>query len=460
MGADGVERQGSRATFVASSPRSVDPGAGPSTRRTDSFTTYLAAPTRFLRSATSDARVRHRAFVLVVVTSIGLVIIPDAINHLIVKHTPDLGIDKALVSAETPIAGLARWAGSAALLGVCSLVVLMRGHPNRDVTWLLVLLLALNLPYVVGPVRPGPADIIKIALANIVLLAIWNIGARVAELKWIPILLACVGAYSIIGGLIIPEYMMFNMVSRKSLVAGWELAGPFGQSNALGMYCAIAFSLIPLIVRTRWRVVCGSLLVATIVASATRTALIAAAVVLLWWALCRFRSVISIRIAGTAFASLAFAAALVIPLIKWDPDSFTERGYIWQGALELWRHSPFVGSGFNWFLTNGQKSAEIAVWASAGTGHNILVDTLVKFGVLGVATLLPIWIGAICATRTMSVTSEQIACFGYLITFFIMAMAEAVWDVWPNTQQFPTSALIFATILMAWNRTGAAEGAA
>jgi hypothetical protein len=410
---------------------------------------FLSAPTRVPASAKAGIRADDRAFVLLLLTALGLVIIPEVINHLIVKHIPDLAIERALVVAETPIASLARWAGSGALLAVASLIALARGHSNRDITWLLILLLALNLPYFIGPEPPAAADLIKIVLANAVLVGIWNTGAPVEQLKWIPIVVTCVGVYSIIGGLIIPEYMMYNMVSRKSLVAGWELAGPFGQSNALGMYCGVAFSLVPLIPGNRWRIICGSILFATIVASATRTALTAAVFVMTWWILCWLRTVISIRRAGTICASLTVAAALIIPLLNWSPDAFTGRAFIWSEALHLWQHSPIVGMGFSWFLAYGQSAAEIVVWAGAGTGHNILVDTMVKTGLAGVATLLPVWLGAITVTRRMRATNEQIACFGYLIAFFIMAMTEAVWDLWPSTQQFPTSGLIFATLLMA-----------
>ncbi len=418
-------------------------------RRPDAADTFLTAPARAFDSLAAGLRVGDRAYVVLLVTALALVIVPEIINHLILKHTPDLAIERALIEAEAPLAGLARWAGSAALLGVASIIVVMRGHPNRDVTWLFLLLLALNLPYVVGPEPVTPTDLVKIVLANAVLVAIWNTGAQVAELKWIAILVTCVGAYSIIGGLIIPEYMMYNMVSRKSLVAGWELAGPFGQSNALGMYCAVAFSLVPLITGTRWRVICASILFATIVLSATRTAVTAATLIALWWLFCWLRSVISVRLAGTVLASLALATALIVPLLGWDPGTFTGRAFIWAEALELWRESPIVGLGFNWFLVYGQWAAELVIWASAGTGHNILVDTLVKSGLAGLAALLPIWVGAIFAARRIRMRNEQVAIFGYLIAFFIIATTEAVWDLWPNIQQFPTSGLIFATLLMA-----------
>ncbi|OAN42556.1 ligase [Mycolicibacterium iranicum] len=392
------------------------------------------------------------------IAAVALVIVPEVINYLLVKHTPDQSIDQALATAETPVAGLARWALSGALLAVSSLVILMRGHPNRDITWLLVFLLALNLPYLVGPDQPGPADLVKIMLANLVLLAIWNTGARIAELKWIPILVTGVGAYSLIGALIIPEYMMYNVVSRKSLIFGWELAGPFGQSNALGMYCAIAFALLPLIPGNGWRVTCGAILFVTILASASRTSLIAISFVVLWWLICRAATAAFVRVTGTVLAGLALGAAFVIPLLDWDPDSFTERAFIWKGGLELWRESPIVGSGYNWFLTTGQSEAETILWAGMGTGHNIFIDTLIKFGLSGLAFLLPIWIGAIYVTGTMRVRGEKIALFGYLIAFFVLSMTEAVWHLWPNIQQFPTSALIFATVLMARDRGGATEG--
>lgn len=434
MDHNGAEGKRAASTFVTAPPLSVGGDSA------------LAIRNRF---SLRNFRAGDRAFVLLLVAAVGLIVFPEAINHLIVKHTPDIGIEEALATSETPIAGLTRWAGSGILLALSSLIVLMRGHPNRDITWLLAFLIALNLPHLIGPEPLTPPDVPKIVLANMVLVAIWNTGASISELKWIPILLTGVGAYSIIGGLIIPEYMMYNMDSRKSLIAGWELAGPFGQSNALGMYCAISFSLIPLIRRNRWRVLCGAILFATMVASATRTAVIAAGVVLLWWAICWLRSIFSIRLVGTVLASAAVAAALIIPLLEWDREAFTERPIIWSQAFQLWHQSPILGMGFNWFLTSGPFTAETAVWANAGTGHNILIDALVTTGLIGLAALLPIWIGSIFATRALRVTREQIACFGYLIAFFVIATVEAVWDLWPNIQQFPTSGLIFATLIMA-----------
>ncbi|TQR76544.1 ligase, partial [Mycobacterium hodleri] len=133
------------------------------------------------------------------------------------------------------------------------------------------------------------------------------------------------------------DYMMYNIVSEKALVAGWELAGPFGHGNVLGMYCAVAFALVPLIPGTRWRILCAAILFATAVASASRTAVIAMVIVLLWWSLCHFRQIVSIRLAGTVAASCSAAAMVVIPFLDWDPHAFTDRASIWVASVGVWQ---------------------------------------------------------------------------------------------------------------------------
>lgn len=407
--------------------------------------TFLAEPPRYLRSPRWVAD--NRALTLVIVAVIGLTVVPETIHHLIVEHVPNQGQLQAIES-RTPLASLASWAGSAFLLGLCSVAFLIRGHPNRDITRLLILLLAFNLPYVVGPSTPGPADVIKIILANAVFLAIWNTGAAISELKWIPIIVSGVGVYSIIGGLVIPEHMMYNKVSQKALVAGWELAGPFGHPVTLGVYCGIAFALVPLVPGFRWQLLCGSILFSTIVASATRTALIASAAVIMWWLFCWLRSATSVRRVGTILVTICASGMFIVPVLGWDPDAFTGRALVWVESLRAWRESPVVGLGFDWFRTDALTSAEVASWAHAATGHNVVVDTLVKSGLVGLAALIPLWVVAILVARSLRITSQQIACFGYLIAIFVIATTEAAWDLWPSAQQFVESGLVFAVLVL------------
>ncbi|RAV15263.1 ligase [Mycolicibacterium sp. GF69] len=382
------------------------------------------------------------------IAAIGLVTIPDLITYLKVEHSPILPPGEAAAASDLPIAQLASLAGSALLLALSAVVVLMRGHPDRDITGVSILVLATNLPYLLSPELPPLVDVPKLLLANTFVLAIWNLGAPVAGLKWLPVTVSVISVYALIGGLLLPKYMMYNPDSEKALIAGWELAGPFGHANVLGMYCALSFALVPLIEQPRWRLLIGSILFVTVIASASRTALISTSLIALWWLICCFRSTISVRLAGTFLVTLAATTMFVLPFADWDPDSFTGRAHVWAESIRVWEQSPVFGMGVNWFLDTAQASANVAKWAFVGTGHNMVIDTLVKSGLLGLAVLVPLLVAAVAATRALRITSQQIACFGFLMAFFVAATTEAVWALLPNLQLFPISGMVFAVLVM------------
>src|SRR6187551_3743626 len=184
---------------------------------------------------------------------------------------------------------------------------------------------------------------------------------------------------------------MYDMASEKALVSNWQLAGPFTHSNLLGIYCVLSLSLIPIIVSVRWRILNASVLCAAIIASASRTALLAAGVLALWWIICWLRSVISVRAAGTALTGLFAATVLVLPLLSWDPVAFTRRGHIWATSLSAWKESRLVGLGIEWFETTATSVRYFGDWGHTDTvqhGHNLVVDTLVRSGLVGICLLV------------------------------------------------------------------------
>lgn len=452
-----MDRDGIAPTFVASAPRSAR--AVTTTPPTRSFGTFVAALPRVFDSKATDFRRHDYAFALLIVTAIALVVVPDLITYLTVEHEPILPPGEATTSADLPLAQLASLGGSALLLAMSTAVVAMRGYPKRDITGVLVLLLAVNLPYLISPRLPPVADLPKIVLANVFVLALWRVGAPIAGLKWLPMTVAAIGVYSLIGGVLIPGNAMYNPNSEKAIIPGWELAGPFGHANVLGMYCALAFALTPLVTDRRWRLLVGSILFVTIVASASRTALIATAFVLLWWLICWFKSSVSIRLVGTVLVGITATAMFVFPFIHWDPRAFTDRAHVWAESIRVWQQSPVVGMGVNWFLDDAQAAGNVAKWAFVGTGHNMVVDTLVKSGLLGLAVLLPVLLGALASTRALRVTSQQVACFGFLMAFFVGATTEAIWAQLPNLQLFPISGLVFAVLILGRRNGEVVDGA-
>lgn len=450
------ETNGTQATFVAAPLRSAEDADSP--HRSGWAGTFAAAPARAVGAKLWDLKQERWAFSLLIIAAIALVVLPELITHVMVKHSPDLPPGQDSDSSKLPIAHLISLAGSAALLGLSGLIAIRRGRPDRDITGVLILLVALNVPYFVTLAMPGPQDLIKLALANAFILAIWNVGAPIADLKWLPIITTGIGVYSLIGGFLAPEYMMYNIVSEKAIVGGWELAGPFGHGNVLGMYCGLSFALVPLVPRVPWRIFCGVILLATIVASATRTALLAAAAVIMWWLVCWLKSVISVRLAGTMLIAVIATATFTFPFLDWDPHAFTDRAAVWVSALKVWEQSPLVGMGVNWFLNGAQASANTAAWAYVGTGHNLTVDTLVKSGILGIAVLAPVLLAAVWSARGLQISTQQIACLGYLVAFFVIATSEAVWSLLPNLQLFPISGMIFAVLIVTRHRGRTGEG--
>lgn len=379
-----------------------------------------------------------------IIGALALAIVPGIIVYLSVEYDPYL----ATAEVDVPLSQLARLGGSALLLGLYSAIVVKPGRLDRDFSGVLLVLLALNLPYLVSPAPPGPADLLKIGLANTAVLALWKLAAPIAELKWVPIVVAGMAVYSIVGGLLLPDHFMYNQQSEKALVPGWELAGPLGHSNALGMYCSLAFTLTPLIAHPRWRLFSATVLFAGAVLAAARTSVIAAALVGIFWLLCRFRSVVSVRLVGTLLACITAATMFVIPFLSWKPEAFSYRASVWASSLDVWKESPVLGLGVNWFLTEAQATANLHSWAYVGTGHNVVMDNLVKSGVVGVLLLLLIFVASIAAARSLRVRAEQIACFGFLIAYFVIATEEAVWTLLPNIQLFPISGLIFVMLIV------------
>jgi O-antigen ligase len=396
------------------------------------------------RPAITEFGQHGRALVVLIIAVVVVAVLPDLVQYLNVKHAP---ITVHHLSPQVPLAKAVTYTAAVALFLLCAIIVLQRGRLDRKVSGALVLLLGLVIPYIISPTLPETTRIVWIALAAAVIFAIWSIEAPVDGLKWVTISGSIFGAYSIICGLIIPEYTNFDADSTKALIANWQLAGPFVHSNSLGVYCALALALSPLIVSVRWRILNGSILLAAIVASASRTALVAVGILALWWIICRFRILISVRFAGTVLVGCSAATVLVLPLLSWNRIAFTGRGQIWTASLSEWEESRWVGLGIDWFRVTETPGPYFSRWALMGTGHNLVVDTLVRSGLVGVCLLALVLLAAIRSTRRLDILRHQVACFGYLIAFLVISCTEATWVLLPNIQLFPVAGLVFAVVI-------------
>jgi hypothetical protein len=370
-----------------------------------------------------------------------MAVLPVGVKYLSVKRSV---ADILNEGPQIPLA--ADLSLAVALLIVCSVIFLRYSSLDRNVNGLIILLLGLLVPYIISPL-PKPEDIVKVSLGVAVIAAVWSIGAPVDGLKWVPIIGSAIGIYSIIGGLIIPEYMNVITDPTKLIIPNWQLAGPFIHGNFLGIYCVLALALTPLIASVRWRILNGLILCTTIVAAASRTALFAAGILALWWMICYFRSMISLRLAGTALVGCCAAAVVMLPLLNSNPHAFVGRGYAWATGLSEWQKSPLVGKGINFVAGLSYGYDSISSSWDFHHGHNLFVDTLLRSGLVGICVLLLVLLAAIRSTRAFDVSSHQIAFFGYLITFLVASSTEAIWVLIPTKPLFPVVGLVFAVLI-------------
>lgn len=168
----GPPRDGIPATFVASVPRNASAATTPPER---SFGTFVAALPRLFRTGATDFRRHEYAFALLIVTAIGLVVVPDLITYLTVEHEPILPPGRPPPQRIFRSPNLPVWADRRSCCAEhrCRLHAWLpepryhrcppaaaRGEPalSRE------------------PETPPVVDFPKIVLANVFILALWKVG--------------------------------------------------------------------------------------------------------------------------------------------------------------------------------------------------------------------------------------------------------------------------------------------
>jgi len=160
--------------------------------------------------------------------------------------------------------------------------------------------------------------------------------------------------------------------------------GQAGNANGLGM--AVAF--VGVVVGWRlswWRLVVVLVGVALLTdLSSSRSALLPLAFGLIAIVIERrtrglvrtaLRSVALVSVVGTIF---------VIGLWPWPPSSFTDRAGLWRHALALALERPWFGWGLSFWVRQPETTTLDANYSA----HNMLLETLVSFGIVGLILIV------------------------------------------------------------------------
>jgi len=166
--------------------------------------------------------------------------------------------------------------------------------------------------------------------------------------------------------------------------------GPFGNVNYAGPIGA--FLLVYGLLRNGWRrvlfIAAGALIV---VGSDSRTSILscaagAAAFIALSPNLGSIRTPVWLRIAAPTSVAVAFVGYITVI----DP-TLNQRTPVWEVFFATWQSSPVIGvgsSGLQTVIDGGSLQA----WANHG--HNIFIDPLARYGIVGVLAVMAVIIAS------------------------------------------------------------------
>lgn len=293
---------------------------------------------------------------------------------------------RPVTDGETELSGwlvpLTTVCNAALVLGCASVVVL----GIRRLPWARVLPLALVLaawvvtvvPLVVADRTPRLTALIVPAVAT----ALWAARPQRGHVEVLGYLTGTLAAVSIVLGIVVPRTAIFE---RSELVDGEKpvsslgiLAGVLSTGNLLGLALAMGLASVLFVRRASHRWLMLALVLAAIVWSASRTSLLAVAVVAvagLLLVLAGDRR----RFAAGWLAAVA-VVAIALPLVTRSPSAFTNRGGYWVASLEAWRSSPWIGHGADYFKQIALSDDNLG--GHAYHAHNQVAQVLVTGGLV------------------------------------------------------------------------------
>lgn len=259
-------------------------------------------------------------------------------------------------------------------------------------------------------------------------LAFWLVRPKLSWFRPLGTLTVVTAALSIAMALAMPALAFYAnpggaATVDKAILGGRLLAGPLQHPNLLGSVLAFGAPSILLLRTRRWRAIGAVMVAIALLWCSSRTSIVAAAAAFLVYLLGSDRPARTTLRAGLAWVSLATAAFLIIwtPLHVSDPLAYSERGQIWIASLNYWDAGRLFGLGSDFYNRIGQFANNLGPYAF--TGHNLMVDTLVKIGIVGLL-VYAIWLYLMMRS---AVQLARISFFGvaWVISFAFQGWLEA-----------------------------------
>ena len=230
--------------------------------------------------------------------------------------------------------------------------------------------IALLLAVTIWSIQPAVRDLRVLAVTGLVIVAV-SIALLPSGKTWMP-------AADIV-------------LQEKALVGTQLMAGPFGQSNVLGLALAVTIPFAFLFKRVAVRLGAVALIGFFLVLSGSRSALLGVAAA---FAIGVVIAMIRGRFLSGAVALIGAVGLLTVslwlPLTTTNPQAFTQRGSIWMISRSMWGRSDgalLFGNGLGYYGIGGH----FALYDHGSPtyhGHNEIVSIMTTSGLATVAAFL------------------------------------------------------------------------
>lgn len=281
---------------------------------------------------------------------------------------------------------LSQFLSLALLIGTVGLVIHHAHSQTHAPARALLFMMAPWLVMMLLGVRAGSQPRFAMLLYPLTALALWLIAPPIRVLATLGLVTSCTAALALVmGGWTTLGLVRSEAFGDKEIFGGGLLAGPYNNSNGLGMVLALGLPAMFLVRSRGARAVGISLILPALVWTAARTSLAAAAVLLLLLLLFRVVS----RPTQALVASVVLAVGLA--LVVWLPfhvnsiTAYSFRGLIWLASRATWQKHPWLGAGPDYYRIAAQSANDFG--RLAFHGHNLAMHMLTVGGLVLATTV-------------------------------------------------------------------------
>lgn len=340
----------------------------------------------------------------------------------------------------TPSTQFLRYVLSAAVVVWAVVIVCQRVKRliTRSFGTIFIVVLAVVLPVALGFLYGGGriGDVATASVSITIVLALFSLKLTIQDLRVVGVLGAVTGALSLGMAWLRPQ-------SAFVLEDGLVLAGPFNNSNYLGIILVLSLPFALLIRRRLLRVLAIIVIVWPILLGGSDSGIITLLILGLCGIFFMFAKSPGIRRLFVAVASaIALLATMILPLVAHDRDAFTGRGAIWKHASDKMLDFLFFGAGREWFADNAWFVGYRMTHA-----HHLFLDPLIIGGLPYLTVVLGLLFMLMGFGRRVAGTPGQIAPSLYAIALTITGGLVNIFILDANDLRYIATGFVIVTLL-------------